>query len=180
MRLPALLILTFLLAGCNSPPSSFDPFLGRTTVPPPGTIPAPQAGVGQPYYRGAPVPGTVPPTGRPLSPAARPTLSPGPGTTTAPPSGSPPLPGTYGVPQSGFHQPKAVRPGPDEYLAGTSAIARRSPVTQASPTGGGPVTLTGAVSGTSTAGNRGAWHPASAGNPAATEPGRLPGATAGR
>ena len=53
-RILSLAMVVLLCAGCQSPAPVYDPFLGRTTVQPPGTaLPPP----GQPYY-GAPA-GTI-------------------------------------------------------------------------------------------------------------------------
>jgi hypothetical protein len=38
--------------------------------------------------------------------------------------------GAYGFPQSSSDRAKVVRPGPDEYLAGPTTLARRAPVVQ--------------------------------------------------
>ena len=46
-----------LLAGCNGPGQTMDPFLGRTTIPPPGTGQVITPGTAQPYYQGNPLPG---------------------------------------------------------------------------------------------------------------------------
>jgi hypothetical protein len=137
MRLSTLFVAGLLFvsfAGCHSNQSYYDPFLGRTTVPPPGTIQTAPPG-GPTYYQGAPPAGTVPmPSGVPAAVGA-PVMAPG------PPPGTPPPPGAYGVPQSSLERPKAMQTGPDEYVAGTSAIARRSPVVTA-PAAQPPVTLT--------------------------------------
>lgn len=74
--LPAVLVAALLTAGCRTPAPTFDPFAGRTTVPPPGTGTIDPA-AGQPYYQGAPPPGAAPTTTYP---------------DTAPPGG-------YGYPQ---------------------------------------------------------------------------------
>ena len=51
------LLLAALLAGCYGPSQTMDPFLGRTTVPPPGTGQILAPGAAQPYYQGSPLPG---------------------------------------------------------------------------------------------------------------------------
>lgn len=56
-RIFSLALTAMLCAGCRSPAPVYDPFLGRTTVEPPGTaLPPP----GQPYY-GAPAGATIAP-----------------------------------------------------------------------------------------------------------------------
>jgi hypothetical protein len=47
-----------LLAGCNGQGQTVDPFLGRTTIPPPGTGQVIMPGTAQPYYQGNPLPAT--------------------------------------------------------------------------------------------------------------------------
>jgi len=47
-----------LLAGCNGQGQTVDPFLGRTTIPPPGTGQVITPGTAQPYYQGNPLPAT--------------------------------------------------------------------------------------------------------------------------
>jgi hypothetical protein len=114
MRQGTLLIVTVLAAGCQNPQASYDPFLGRTTVPPPGPVQVVPQGAVQPSYQqpGAPF-APAPPMG---------------GTTTVP--GVAPPAGAYGYPQSSHDRAKVVRPGPDEYLAGPTTLARRAPVVQ--------------------------------------------------
>ncbi len=53
-RLVGVLILAALCMGCHSPTPVYDPFMGRTTVPPPGTAAPMQSA---PYY--APAPGST-------------------------------------------------------------------------------------------------------------------------
>ncbi len=76
-RILGLPMMVLLCAGCRSPAPAYDPFLGRTTVEPPGTaLPPP----GQPYY-GAPAgaantpPLVTPPPGA-ASPAVPRTIGP--------------------------------------------------------------------------------------------------------
>lgn len=58
----ALFIAALLAAGCRTPAPTFDPFAGRTTVPPPGTGSLAPPAVSVPYYQGAPPPGSAPTT----------------------------------------------------------------------------------------------------------------------
>ncbi len=97
-----------LLSGCRSPAPPNDPFLYRSTIPPPGTI-APGA-VGTPYYSApAAVPGPAAPAGvapvAPITPAPAP-VAPVPGATVpvAPPS-------KYSPP-GGFNYQSSLRPPP--------------------------------------------------------------------
>ena len=81
-----------LLSGCRSPAPPNDPFLYRSTVPPPGTIVPPAAGT--PYYSApAAVPGAAAPAGiapvAPITPAPAP-LAPAPAPTGPPSKYSPP------------------------------------------------------------------------------------------
>ena len=59
------ILAVFVLAGCRTPAQPNDPFLYRSTIPPPGTLTAPGAPGAQPYYpsTGTPVavPGPAPP-----------------------------------------------------------------------------------------------------------------------
>ena len=75
-------ILLIVLCGCQNPPPPNDPFLYRTTVPPPNSMiqPGPQPGPA-PYYPttapgplapGATVPGNAPPLIAPGTPAPPP------------------------------------------------------------------------------------------------------------
>src|SRR5579871_11624 len=69
-------VALMLLAGCRAPAPPSDPFLNRTTIPPPGTMNAPLAGApGQPYYA---APATAPPLINPGTPAAPATVLPAP------------------------------------------------------------------------------------------------------
>lgn len=113
-RTPWMLICLLAMAGCQSPQFATDPFLGRQRVPPPYTGTVPPPGAAQPYYQGPPPAGQAPTV----------TPSPGPAGTTVPG-------GAYGVPQSSATHPKAVQPGEHEYMAGATAIARRTPVIHA-------------------------------------------------
>lgn len=56
----AVLAAALLTAGCQTPMPTFDPFAGRTTVPPPGTGTISPPSVEIPYYQGAPPPGSPP------------------------------------------------------------------------------------------------------------------------
>jgi hypothetical protein len=72
-RIEPLAIVVLLCAGCRSPSPAYDPFMGRQTIPPPGTaVPPP----GQPYYGAPPAVSTgsqiLPPTGA-VSPSNGPT-----------------------------------------------------------------------------------------------------------
>ncbi|MEX0939487.1 MAG: hypothetical protein WDZ59_16610 [Pirellulales bacterium] len=113
-RTPWMQICLLAMAGCQSPQYATDPFLGRQRVPPPYTGTVPPPGAAQPYYQGAPPAGQTP------------NVMPSPGPTGATVPG-----GAYGVPQSSATHPKAVQPGEHEYMAGDTAIARRTPVIQA-------------------------------------------------
>jgi hypothetical protein len=73
-RIASLVIGVLLCAGCKSSSPAYDPFLGRQTIPPPGTATPPP---GQPYYgsppsvsTGAPI---APPTGGTLPAPTGPT-----------------------------------------------------------------------------------------------------------
>jgi hypothetical protein len=68
-----------LLTGCNGSGQTIDPFLGRTTIPPPGTGQVLTPGTAQPYYQGNPLPGAV----APVTP-----LPGGPAPLYTPPAGS--------------------------------------------------------------------------------------------
>src|SRR3954452_25207390 len=73
-RIMSFVIGVSLCAGCKSSSPAYDPFLGRQTIPPPGTATPPP---GQPYYGSPPAvsPGAqvAPPTGGTLSPPMTPT-----------------------------------------------------------------------------------------------------------
>ena len=106
-RITSLAIVVLLCAGCRSPSQAYDPFLGRQTIPPPGTAVPP----GQPYYNsptvspGAPV---APPTGGTLPTPTNfaPTPAGGNGFSSFSPNVSPlspsatpnPTPGPFGRP----------------------------------------------------------------------------------
>lgn len=82
MKRPIGLIgLACVLSGCQGGGSVVDPFMGRSTVPPPPTVQFPQSQGGQPYYPGTPAPNTAPPA-----------------SSTAPPASSTPPPGAYQYP----------------------------------------------------------------------------------
>lgn len=93
VRLIALLALVSVIAGCRNAPQTFEnPFLGRTTVPPPGTaIPGTLPGAYDPNAGNAPLfdPNTS-------SPAAA-----APATLTPSAQGSPGVPPPAGLPQYG-------------------------------------------------------------------------------
>ena len=143
MRLPVLIVSVLLVAGCNSPPSSYDPFLGRTTVPPPGTMQTPPPGTVQPYYQGSP------PTG--VMPAPSSSMVPAPGVVPSSPPGSPPPPGAYGVPQSSLNGTGSVRPGSDGRVAAAAPRTGSSPAIQILRSGERDATLTGGASGSAAA-----------------------------
>lgn len=54
--LVSLFLVAAVLAGCNSPGPTYDPFLGRTTIPPPGTGQI-SPGTAVPYYQSTPAQG---------------------------------------------------------------------------------------------------------------------------
>lgn len=168
MRLSMLIMTGLMLAsaGCQSNQSHYDPFLGRTTVPPPGTIQTGPPGTAPPLYQGMPPTGTAP-AGVP-APVGAPVTAP-----ATPPLGTPPPPGAYGMPQSSLQPSKAMQAGPGEYVAGTSAIARRSPVVTAPPAQA-PVALTSGQTAPGPTASQ-AWQPAAAPTAATgtAEPGRL-------
>jgi len=100
----AALVAMLLLSGCRAPAPPNDPFLYRSTVPPPGTIAPPATGT--PYYSApAAVPGPAAPAGvapvTPITPAPAP-LAPAPGVPVAPPS-------KYSPP-GGFNYQSSLRP----------------------------------------------------------------------
>lgn len=110
------------LAGCATPPPQMEnPFLGRQTVPPPGTA-APTAPP-TPYYQPSPQPGAYQPAPQPgayQQPGGyQPVPQPGMSGSTAPVA-----PET----QQAFHppadRPKATRLNENEYRSGATAIAR--------------------------------------------------------
>ena len=72
-RLLGVVIVAALCMGCRSSAPVYDPFMGRTTVPPPGTA---VVQPGQPYYAAPPAGAT---TGPPL-------ISPPPGASATPPA----------------------------------------------------------------------------------------------
>ena len=106
-RLLGAVVAMLSLVGCRAPAPPNDPFLYRSTIPPPGTITPGVAPAGQPYYP-APAPGAVP---------GPPTISPGvPISPTAPlgPTGVPvspvpaPAPSKY-APPGGFNYQSSLR-----------------------------------------------------------------------
>ncbi len=72
-RLLGVVIVAAMCAGCRSSAPVYDPFMGRTTVPPPGTA---VVQPGQPYY-------SAPPAGATTSP---PLITPPPGASATPPT----------------------------------------------------------------------------------------------
>ncbi len=72
-RLLGVVIVAAMCAGCRSSAPVYDPFMGRTTVPPPGTA---VVQPGQPYY-------SAPPAGATTSP---PLITPPPGASATPPA----------------------------------------------------------------------------------------------
>ena len=79
-------------AGCQSAQRAYDPFLGRTTVPPPGTMAPMQV---QPYYGGS-----------------------APANLSAPPITAPITPGVPATPPAYQGQPSSAPPGGYQYLPG--------------------------------------------------------------
>ncbi len=119
-------ILLIALCGCQSPPPPNDPFLYRTTVPPPGSVipPGPQPGP-QAYYPST-APGPLAP-GTTIPGNAPPLIGPG---TTAPPPGPipapvspapPPVPPISHSPRDSFTFPQSSTASPA--TAGTVASA---------------------------------------------------------
>jgi len=116
-RIVGLMIVAALCAGCRSSQPVYDPFLGSTTVPPPGTATPPP---GQPYYGS--------PAGAPVM-APPPATAPPPGATTAPvlPRGGVPLnfaPAPAGGMSSSFTpnvSPMQMQPGATPNLQPTPA-----------------------------------------------------------
>ena len=84
MRLSMFFVAGLLLAGCQSGQSYYDPFLSRSTVPPPGTIQTGPPGTAPLYYQGTPPAGTAPVPGAVTAPVTAPAV---------PPPGTPPPPG---------------------------------------------------------------------------------------
>ncbi len=96
-----LIPIALVVGGCHSPSTTYDPFLGRSTVPPPqtGTVTS-----GAPYYGAAAGPAAVGGAAPLYNPAAAQSLSPNgaPG-QFAPPGGYPaPPPGGYQAPPATF------------------------------------------------------------------------------
>ena len=112
----AILLVTIGMFGCHG--QSGNPFM-RTTVPPPAT------GAGaptDPYYNNS-GPAQQPPA------VVVPPNAPMPGPAAVTPVVPPPdkrysAPGGYNFPQGSINHRKAVDPAPNDYRAGTSAIAR--------------------------------------------------------
>src|SRR3954464_15214475 len=92
-----LVVLGIFAAGCHSPSTTYDPFLGRSTVPPPGTG---AVAAGAPYYNGAGAAGGVAPA---FVPGSAPSLAPmiGAPPLTAPPGAIPMPPPAYQPAPSG-------------------------------------------------------------------------------
>ena len=116
-------VAMLLCAGCRAPTPPADPFLYRSTIPPPGTIVPGAPAPAQPYYPAAPgaIPGpaTAPPTispGTPLAPGVAPI-----GPSSAPIS---PAPNKYSPP-GGFNPQSSLqaRPGVPEMPNGSPGRA---------------------------------------------------------
>jgi len=112
-----LFLLAALLAGCYGQGQTMDPFLGRTTIPPPGTGQILAPGTAQPYYQGNPLPG-VPPAVTPL-----------PGSTMKPAGAHYP---SRSYQSSESLQRMVETPGEREYRVGRSAMGRAT-IEQGSP-----------------------------------------------
>ncbi len=113
-------------AGCRAPAPPNDPFLYRSTIPPPGTITAPPAGA-QPYYS-APA-GVAPPMispGTPVSP------SPAPLGPSAPAMPAPVAPPTKYSPPGGFNYQSSQRSPMAAPISQTASPA--APATNRAPT----------------------------------------------
>ena len=105
-------LLAALLAGCYGPSQTMDPFLGRTTIPPPGTGQILTPGTAVPYYQGNPLPG---------GPAA---VTPVPGSAMKP-VGALNRPSSYQPSES--LQRMVETPGEREYRVGRSTMEQGSP-----------------------------------------------------
>jgi hypothetical protein len=112
-RLWCAIIVVAVCAGCRNSPPMTDPFLGRTTVEPPGT--ASVAPVAPPYYSSP----SAPPVSPPIitQPAGAPIPA------TPPPTTQPPIP--YSVPQ-GFRPVSSVTPNVSS-PATSPAVAAAAP-----------------------------------------------------
>ncbi len=93
IRIACALIVVAMCAGCRSSAPVYDPFLGRTTVEPPGT--AAVAPGAPPYYTAPPSSAVGPPIVSPPPPGTAAPVSAPP--TSPPPTTPPPIP--YSVPQ---------------------------------------------------------------------------------
>jgi hypothetical protein len=107
----ACLIAATLCLGCQAPPGAIDPFIGRQTVPPPGTGTPSSVPPGDEYYNGAPKASAndASPSGTPYSP-----------------------PGGFRSPNNAATKPEAIQPR--AAVSGSSGNSGGSPVRPASPT----------------------------------------------
>lgn len=116
MKWPCLLLLaTSGLAGCYGTGPAVDPFLGRQTVPPPGTGQIAPPSVSIPYYQGNPPPGAPPAMTAPQYQYNAP-----PGQYNAPPAIGPTGSTT---PQRKLGRLLAETPGDREYRVGRVRLA---------------------------------------------------------
>lgn len=95
LRVIGFLFVVGMIAGCRSQAPVYDPFLGSTTIAPPGTATQPSL---PPYY--TPAPGSAPTNMAPLGPSVtpgQPMSAPGPS-----PTYNAPVPGPSGYPTSSF------------------------------------------------------------------------------
>ena len=125
-RLITLLAAASIAAGCQSTQPAYDPFLGRTTVPPPGTMSPP---VVTPYY------GTTPPPVSAPSIISSPIT---PGVPATPPQGQ--LPAS---PPSGFQYPHGSR----QQIGGTK-LSQQTPATEGGEVSGSEMAAPGSHVGT--------------------------------
>jgi hypothetical protein len=111
-RLLGAVVAILLLSGCRAPAPPNDPFLYRSTVPPPGTIVPSGPMPAQPYYPGAAAPSAIPgPTTAPplISPGTPITPAPAPLTPSGVPISPTPAPNRYSPP-GGFNYQSSLRP----------------------------------------------------------------------
>jgi len=105
-----------LLAGCRSPTPPNDPFLYRSTIPPPGTMTPgaqpyyPSTGAPAPYPGAGPAPMTAPPLVTPGTPVPPGSVSPAP--VLPPNSAAPNGPPNNYSPPGGFNFPQSSTPLP--------------------------------------------------------------------
>jgi hypothetical protein len=129
-RLLGPIVAILYMSGCRAPAPPNDPFLYRSTVPPPGTITPPPAGT--PYYSApAAIPGAAAPAISPGTP-----ITPAPGPLTPVPAPAAP-PSKYSPP-GGFNYQSSLRPP----AAAPAPPAGASPAPVA-PTGGSSVIAAG-------------------------------------